>query len=85
MASTVLTKSITVPMVLVPGRTAEGEIRKLEQYALDRPETRDRIIGTLDEYARRSKGTRSGTHAKAAVARIRAVIMLEALSEKGQD
>jgi hypothetical protein len=85
MGEATLSSRASMHGVSLPGRGTEEEIRRLEKRAMDRPEARDEILCSLDLYARGMRGTSVGRAARAAMTRIAAVVMLEALCEDGKE
>jgi uncharacterized LabA/DUF88 family protein len=55
------------------------QIAKMRDYAMDTPESREQILGTLKEYERKYQGTEEATAASRAITTIMTVSMLEAL------
>lgn len=60
-------------------RSTAMEIERLREYAMETPESRKQVIGTLEEYTRKYRGTEKGEAASRAISKILAVSMLEAL------
>jgi hypothetical protein len=59
--------------------TRAEQISKLRDYAMDSPKSRKEVIGVLEAYAGRYKGTRRAAKACSAIATILTVSMLEVL------